>query len=68
MCISSVSGDVFEVQARAGNGAQHASARARGRFDVALASTLDRLGRSLIDLLDTWGELDTAHVALVLHQ
>jgi len=29
---------------------------------------LDRLGRSLIDLLDTLGELEAAGVALVLHQ
>ncbi len=40
----------------------------RGRFDVVLAWALDRLGRSLIDLLDTLGELDAANVALVLHQ
>lgn len=41
---------------------------ARGRFDVVLAWALDQLGRSLIDLLDTLGELDAASVALVLHQ
>ena len=29
---------------------------------------LDRLGRSLIDLLDTLNELETSGVALVLHQ
>ena len=40
----------------------------RGRFDIVLAWALDRLGRSLIDLLDTLGELDAASVALVLHQ
>jgi DNA invertase Pin-like site-specific DNA recombinase len=40
----------------------------RGRFDVAMAWALDRLGRSLLDLLDTLGELETAGVALVLHQ
>jgi len=40
----------------------------RGRFDVVLAWALDRLGRSLIDLLDTLGGLDAASVALVLHQ
>src|SRR5579859_1886890 len=40
----------------------------RGRFDVALSWALDRLGRSLIDLLDTLGELEAAGVALVLHQ
>ena len=31
---------------------------ARGRFDVALAWALDRLGRSLLDLLDTLSELE----------
>jgi DNA invertase Pin-like site-specific DNA recombinase len=41
---------------------------ARGRFDVVLAWALDRLGRSLIDLLDTLNELETAGAALVLHQ
>jgi len=40
----------------------------RGRFDVVLAWALDRLGRSLVDLLDTLGELDAVGVALVLHQ
>jgi DNA invertase Pin-like site-specific DNA recombinase len=40
----------------------------RGRFDVAMAWALDRLGRSLLDLLDTLGELEAAGVALVLHQ
>lgn len=40
----------------------------RGKFDVVLAWALDRLGRSLIDLLDTLGELEAAGVALVLHQ
>jgi DNA invertase Pin-like site-specific DNA recombinase len=40
----------------------------RGRFDVVLAWALDRLGRSLVDLLDTLGELEAANVALVLHQ
>jgi DNA invertase Pin-like site-specific DNA recombinase len=40
----------------------------RGRFDVVLAWALDRLGRSLIDLLETLGELEAAAVALVLHQ
>ena len=34
---------------------------ARGRFDVVPGlGALDRLGRSLIDLLDTLGELDAA--------
>jgi DNA invertase Pin-like site-specific DNA recombinase len=40
----------------------------QGRFDVVLAWSLDRLGRSLIDLLDTLNQLETAGVALVLHQ
>ena len=40
----------------------------RGKFDVVVAWVLDRLGRSLIDLLDTLGELEAAGVALVLHQ
>jgi DNA invertase Pin-like site-specific DNA recombinase len=30
----------------------------RGRFDVVMAWALDRLGRSLLDLLDTLGELE----------
>jgi DNA invertase Pin-like site-specific DNA recombinase len=41
---------------------------ARGRFDVVLAWALDRLGRSLGDLLDTLEELESSGVALVLHQ
>jgi len=40
----------------------------RGRFDVVLVWALDRLGRSLLDLLDTLGELEASNVALVLHQ
>jgi DNA invertase Pin-like site-specific DNA recombinase len=40
----------------------------RGRFDVVMAWALDRLGRSLLDLLDTLGELEAAGVALVLHE
>jgi DNA invertase Pin-like site-specific DNA recombinase len=40
----------------------------RGRLDVVLAWALDRLGRSLVDLLDTLGELEGAGVALVPHQ
>jgi DNA invertase Pin-like site-specific DNA recombinase len=40
----------------------------RGRFNVVLAWALDRLGRSLMDLLDTLSELDAVCVALVLHQ
>jgi len=31
----------------------------RGRFNVVLAWALDRLGRSLLDLLDTLSELET---------
>jgi DNA invertase Pin-like site-specific DNA recombinase len=40
----------------------------RGRLDVVLAWALDRLGRSLVGLLDTLGELEVAGAALVLHQ
>ena len=40
----------------------------RGRFDVVVAWALDRLGRSLVDLLDTLGELEVAGSSLVLHQ
>jgi DNA invertase Pin-like site-specific DNA recombinase len=40
----------------------------RGRFDVVLSWVLDRLGRSLVDLLDTLNELEAAGAALVLHQ
>jgi DNA invertase Pin-like site-specific DNA recombinase len=40
----------------------------QGRFDVALAWALARLGRSLFDLRDTLGELEAAGVALVLHK
>jgi DNA invertase Pin-like site-specific DNA recombinase len=40
----------------------------RGQFNVVVVWALDRLGRSLIDLLDTLNELDAAAVALVLHQ
>jgi DNA invertase Pin-like site-specific DNA recombinase len=40
----------------------------RGRRDVVMAWALDRLGRSLLDLLDTLGELEAAGVALVLHE
>jgi DNA invertase Pin-like site-specific DNA recombinase len=40
----------------------------RGKFDVVLAWAMDRLGRSLLDLLTTLNELDAANVALVLHQ
>ncbi len=40
----------------------------RGRFDVVMAWAIDRFGRSLLDLLDTLGELEAAGVALVLHE
>src|SRR5271165_6833991 len=40
----------------------------RGRFGVVLSWALDRLGRSLMDLLDTLSELEAVGVALVLHQ
>jgi DNA invertase Pin-like site-specific DNA recombinase len=40
----------------------------RGKFDVVLSWALDRLGRSLLDLLTTLNELEAANVALVLHQ
>lgn len=40
---------------------------ARGRFDVAMAWAMDRLGRSLADLLDTLGSLEAAGVDLCLH-
>jgi DNA invertase Pin-like site-specific DNA recombinase len=33
-----------------------------------LAGALDRLGRSLVDLLDTLNELEAAGAALVIHQ
>jgi DNA invertase Pin-like site-specific DNA recombinase len=39
-----------------------------GRFDVVVAWALDRLGRSPPDLLGTFGELEAAGVALVLHE
>jgi DNA invertase Pin-like site-specific DNA recombinase len=40
----------------------------RARFDVVMAWALDRLGRSLVGLLDTLHELETAHVDLFLLQ
>lgn len=40
----------------------------RGRFDVVLAWAMDRLGRSLADLIDTLRTLESAHVDLILHQ
>jgi DNA invertase Pin-like site-specific DNA recombinase len=40
----------------------------RGRFDVVMAWAMDRLGRSLFDLLDMLRLLDDARVDLFLHQ
>jgi DNA invertase Pin-like site-specific DNA recombinase len=40
----------------------------RGRFDVVAAWSVDRLGRSLPDLLATLGEVKAAGVHLYLHQ
>jgi hypothetical protein len=40
----------------------------RARFDVVMAWALDRLGRSLADLIDTLRTLEGAHVDLSLHQ
>jgi DNA invertase Pin-like site-specific DNA recombinase len=40
----------------------------RGQFDVLMAWSLDRLGRSLADLMGTLTELESAHVDLFLHQ
>jgi DNA invertase Pin-like site-specific DNA recombinase len=40
----------------------------RARFDVVMAWALDRLGRSLADLIGTLKELEAAHVDLFLHQ
>jgi DNA invertase Pin-like site-specific DNA recombinase len=41
---------------------------ARARFDVVMGWALDRLGRSLADLIGTLKELEAAHVDLFLHQ
>jgi DNA invertase Pin-like site-specific DNA recombinase len=41
---------------------------ARGRFHVVMAWAMDRLGRSLFDLLDMLRLLDGANVDLFLHQ
>jgi DNA invertase Pin-like site-specific DNA recombinase len=41
---------------------------ARREFDVVAAWSVDRLGRSLPDLLTTLGELQAKHVDLYLHQ
>lgn len=40
----------------------------RGRFDVAMCWALDRLGRSLPDLIGTLQELESAHVDLYIQQ
>jgi DNA invertase Pin-like site-specific DNA recombinase len=40
----------------------------RRRFDMVAAWSVDRLGRSLVDLLGTLGCLKEAHVDLFLHQ
>ena len=40
----------------------------RGKFDVVMAWAVDRMGRSLIDLLGTLRELHAARVDLFLHQ
>src|SRR5947209_7563552 len=40
----------------------------RGRVDVVMAWSVDRLGRSLQDLLGTLGELHAAKVNLFLHR
>jgi DNA invertase Pin-like site-specific DNA recombinase len=40
----------------------------RGRFDIIMAWSVDRLGRSLQDLVAFLGEIHAAHVELYLHQ
>jgi DNA invertase Pin-like site-specific DNA recombinase len=45
-----------------------AAAQRRKRFDVVMAWSVDRLGRSLIDLISGLQELHAAKVDLVLHQ
>jgi DNA invertase Pin-like site-specific DNA recombinase len=40
----------------------------KARFDVVMAWALDRLGRSLADLIDTLRLLEGSHVDLFLHQ
>jgi DNA invertase Pin-like site-specific DNA recombinase len=40
----------------------------RARFDVVMVWAVDRLGRSLGDLLETLKDLEAAHVDLFLHQ
>ena len=41
---------------------------ARARFDVVMAWAMDRLGRSLADLIGTLQTLESGHVDLFLHQ
>jgi len=41
---------------------------ARGQFNVVLAWSVDRLGRSLLDLISALQELHAAKVDLFLHQ
>ena len=40
----------------------------RGKFDVLMAWSVDRLGRSLADLIGMLRDLDACHVNLYLHQ
>jgi DNA invertase Pin-like site-specific DNA recombinase len=40
----------------------------RGRYDVVMAWAVDRMGRSLLDLIGTLQELHAAKVCLFLHQ
>ena len=40
----------------------------RAKFDVVMAWSLDRIGRSLVDLMDTLRTLEGAHADLFLHQ
>lgn len=40
----------------------------RGKFDIVMAWAVDRLGRSLQDLVAFLAEIDAAHVGLYLHQ
>ena len=40
----------------------------RGKFDVVMSWAVDRMGRSLVDLLGTLQELHSARVDLFLHQ
>src|SRR4051794_38749463 len=40
----------------------------RAKFDVVMTWAIDRLGRSLTDLLGTLRDLEAAHVDLFIHQ